>query len=170
MAPSLLYTTSVSFLSETVRIQTRPSLSPNAISLLSGDQSRRWRMALPPLVSCRGALEPSCATIQISSSPLASEIYATLLPSGDQAGHLSCAPGVLVRLRVTPFSTGAEKMSPRALNSTRSPFGLRSECSIRLAAEMYSGRRLRPSSGTVIEIGVALPLLTSSTCSSPFNS
>jgi hypothetical protein len=37
-------------------------------------------------------------------------------PSGDQLGHLSCAPDECVRLRVGPFSIGAVKMSPRAEN------------------------------------------------------
>src|SRR5437762_4582770 len=75
-------------------------------------------------------------------------------PSGDQAGHLSCAPDECVRLRVGPFSIGAVKISPRAEKSARSPFGLRSYDSILLATEIRLGRRARPSSGTVIEIGV----------------
>ena len=37
-----------------------------------------------------------------------------MVPSGDQLGHLSCAPEECVRLRVGPFSIGAVKMSPRA--------------------------------------------------------
>ena len=89
-------------------------------------------------------------------------------PSGDQAGHLSCAPDECVRLRVGPFSIGAVKISPRAENSARSPFGLRSYDSMLFATEMRLGRRARPSSGTVIEIGVAFPLFASSTCNSPF--
>src|SRR5260370_21784310 len=88
-------------------------------------------------------------------------------PSGDQFGHLSCAPDEWVRFRVGPFSIGAVKISPRAEKSARSPFGLRSYDSILLAAEMHLFRPAQPSSGTVIEIGVAFPLFASSTCNSP---
>src|ERR1700681_1951484 len=88
-------------------------------------------------------------------------------PSGDQDGHLSCAPDECVRLRVGPFSIGAVKISPRAENKARSPFGLSSYDSMLFAAEMRLGRRASPSSGTVIEIGVDLPLFVSRICSSP---
>src|SRR5512138_1435040 len=118
-------------------------------------------MALPPVVNCSGAEDPSCATVQTSSSPDLSEMKAIFEPSGDQRGHLSCAPEVFVRLRAEPFSMGAVKISPRAANRTRSPLGLRSASSIRLAAETRLGRRPTPSSGTLIEIGAALPLLIS---------
>src|SRR5919106_1688254 len=89
-------------------------------------------------------------------------------PSGDQLGHLSCAPDECVRLRVGPFSIGTVKMSPRADIKARSPFGLSSYDSMLLAAETRLGRRAKPSSGTVIEIGVGFPLRVSRTCSSPF--
>src|SRR5713101_1225170 len=97
-----------------------------------------------------------------------SEMKAICEPSGDQDGHLSCAPDECVRLRVGPFSIGAVKMSPRAENNARSPFGLKSYDSILFAAEMRLGRRASPSSGTVIDIGVAFPLRASRTWSSPF--
>src|SRR4029434_4986912 len=96
-----------------------------------------------------------------------SEIKAIRLPSGDQLGHLSWAPEECVRLRVGPFSIGAVKMSPRAENKARSPFGLNSYDSMLLAAGIRLGLRAKPSSGTVIEIGAALPLLVSRICSSP---
>src|SRR5713226_7287124 len=89
-------------------------------------------------------------------------------PSGDQEGHLSCAPDECVRLRVGPFSIGAVKISPRAEKRARSPFGLRSYDSMLFAAEIRLGRRASPSSGTLIEIGVAFPLFASTTCKSPF--
>src|SRR5712692_5337417 len=92
---------------------------------------------------------------------------ATWEPSGDQLGHLSCAPEDCVRLRVGPFSIGTEKISPRAEKTARSPFGLSSYDSMLLAAEMRLGLRQSPSSGTLIEIGVAFPVLMSSTWSSP---
>src|SRR5213596_1793541 len=88
-------------------------------------------------------------------------------PSGDHEGHLSCAPDECVRLRVGPFSIGAVKISPRAENKARSPLGLKSYDSMLLAAEMRLGRRARPSSGTIIEIGVTFPLFVSRTWSSP---
>src|SRR5258706_10666445 len=88
-------------------------------------------------------------------------------PSGDQDRHLSCAPDECVRFRVGPFSIGAVKISPRAENKARSPFGLRSYDSMLLAAEMRLGRRASPSSGTVIEIGVVFPLFVSRICNSP---
>src|SRR5438034_6180610 len=111
-------------------------------------------MAAPPLVICCGGFDPSCGTKYNSSSPLKSEINAICDPSGDQEGHLSCAPEECVRFRVGPFSIGAVKISPRAENNARSPFGLRSYDSMLPAAEMRLGRRARPSSGTVMEIGV----------------
>src|SRR5438034_8576184 len=89
-------------------------------------------------------------------------------PSGDQEGHLSCAPDECVKFRVAPFSIGAVKMSPRAENNARSPLGLKSYDSMLFAAEIRLGRRARPSSGTVIDTGVALPLLVSRICNSPF--
>ncbi len=88
-------------------------------------------------------------------------------PSGDQDGHLSCAPDECVRLRVGPFSIGAVKISPRAENRARSPLGLSSYDSMLFAAETRLGRRARPSSGTVMEMGAVLPLLMSRICSSP---
>src|SRR5947207_14940316 len=91
-------------------------------------------------------------------------------PSGDHEGHLSCAPDEWVRFRVGPFSIGAVKMSPRAENKARSPLGLKSQDSMLLAAEIRLGRRARPSSGTLIEMGVAFPPFTSITCNSPWTS
>src|SRR2546423_11071224 len=87
-----------------------------------------------------------------------SEMNATCAPSGDHEGHLSCAPDEWVRLRVGPFSIGAVKMSPRAENNARSPLGLKSYDSMLLAAEIRLGRRASPSSGTVIAMGVVLPI------------
>src|ERR1041384_2543728 len=91
-------------------------------------------------------------------------------PSGDQLGHLSCAPDESVRFRVGPFSIGALKISPRAANNARSPFGLRFTDSIRFAADARLGLRALPSSGTLIVIGVLFLVRASSTCSSPSNS
>src|SRR5260221_11519208 len=56
-------------------------------------------------------------------SPLRSENQAMDLPSGDQAGERSLAPGELVRLRSSPFSRGSVKISPRYSNAARAPDG-----------------------------------------------
>src|ERR1041385_6336060 len=92
-------------------------------------------MAWPPVVICSAGFEPSCAIKYNSSSPLLSEMNAICEPSGDQLGHLSCAPEDSVRFRVGPFSIGVVKMSPRAANNARSPFGLNPTDSIKFAAE-----------------------------------
>ncbi len=88
-------------------------------------------------------------------------------PFGDQRASRSCAFDEFVRLRVGPFSAGTVKMSPRAANTARSPLGLSAYHSTLFAAEMCEGREARPSSGTVIEIGVDFPVFVSSSCSSP---
>src|SRR3989442_12628661 len=56
-------------------------------------------------------------------SPPASEKYAIVLPSGDQAGERSTTAGVRVRARLSPFFAGTVKMSPRASNTARAPVG-----------------------------------------------
>ncbi len=45
------------------------------------------------------------------------------LPSGDHEGSRSAVPGVLVRLRMSPFSPGKVKISPWASTTTRTPVG-----------------------------------------------
>src|SRR5882672_9494141 len=101
-------------------------------------------MALPPLVICSVGFSPSCCTTYNSSSPLRSEMYAMRDPSGDHAGHLSCAPDECVKLRVGPFSMGAVKISPRAANRARSPLGLSPTASMKLETAMWLGRRDKP--------------------------
>src|SRR5262245_21831865 len=107
---------------------------------------------------------------QSSSSPVRAEMKAIFEPSGDQRGHLSCALEELVRLRGAPFSIGAVKMSPRAENSARSPFGLSEKLEIRFEAFTRLGRRLRPSPGTWIESGVTFFDFVSKICNAPFSS
>ncbi len=70
----------------------------------------------PPLVSCTGLPLPSGVTMQISSSPEASETKAMCLPSGDHLELRSWTPDVLVRLRVGPGFAGTVNTSPRAPN------------------------------------------------------
>ena len=93
---------------------------------------------------------------------------AILRPSGDQRAHLSCAPEERVRLRVTPFSIGALKTSPRATNTARSPFGERAASSIWSLAATWDGRVSRPSPGTSIARCRDWPVRVSKTFSSPF--
>src|SRR5437762_9466537 len=56
-------------------------------------------------------------------SPDLSLKYETNFPSGDQAGSRSAEPLELVRLRMSPFSAGIVKISPRASTATRLPVG-----------------------------------------------
>ena len=44
-------------------------------------------------------------------------------PSGDQAGLRSWTPGVIVRLRGSPFSAGTVTISPRNSKTARAPVG-----------------------------------------------
>src|SRR6185503_1036194 len=99
-----------------------------------------------------------------------SEMKTICEPSGDQLGDLSCAPDDSVRLRVGPFSIGAVKISPRAANSARSPFGLKPTFSIKFAADTRLGLLQLPSAGTLIEIEVLFFVRASITWSSPSNS
>ena len=48
-----------------------------------------------------------------------------VLPSGLHEGSRSAVPGVLVRLRVSPFSAGTVKISPWASKTARAPVGER---------------------------------------------
>src|SRR6185503_5957956 len=105
-----------------------------------------------------------------SSSPLLSEMNAICEPSGDQLGNLSCAPDDSVKFRVGPFSIGAVKMSPRAANNARSPFGLNPTFSIKFDADTRLGLLQLPSSGTLIEIGLLFFVRASITTSSPSDS
>ena len=50
------------------------------------------------------------------------------VPSGDHAGDRSCAPGVFVRLRASPFSAGTVTISPRNSNTARAPVGDMRRC------------------------------------------
>ena len=76
-----------------------------------------------PRAILRGALLPSCGAMCSAYSPDSSEKYATLVPSGDQAGLRSITPGVLVRFRASPFSSGTVMISPRPSNTARTPLG-----------------------------------------------
>src|SRR5215204_3033539 len=88
-------------------------------------------------------------------------------PSGDQLADLSCAPDDSVKFRVGPFSMGVVKISPRAANSARSPFGLNATDSIKFEADTRLGLLQLPSAGTLIEIAVLFFERASITWSSP---
>ena len=70
------------------------------------------------------------------------------MPSGDQAGERSCAPGVLVRLRASPFSAGTVTISPRNSNAARAPDGDSDAFRIQLAPLTKRARVSRRSDGT----------------------
>src|SRR4051812_42867432 len=98
-------------------------LSLKASFFESGAHWGGKRKMLPSLVTCRSWPEPSAGRTQISYSPLRSERYATQRPSGDQVPAPSRTPEELVRLRISPFSAGTEKISPRAVSRARLPVG-----------------------------------------------
>src|SRR5437879_4406939 len=99
-------------------------LSVYAIFLLSGDHvGLKKNDPGVPRGIFRTSPKPSCFAICSAYSPDSSEKYATRVPSGDHAGLRSFAPGVLVRLRISPFSAGTVRISPRASNTARVPVG-----------------------------------------------
>jgi hypothetical protein len=90
-----------------------------------------------------------------SYSPLSSERYAISFPSGDQAGPRSCAPGVAVRYRGSPFSAGTVTISPRNSSATRAPEGEIEPSRAHFAPFAQRGRVSRRSAFTVIGRGAA---------------
>src|SRR4051812_27606234 len=71
----------------------------------------------------RGGVRPSWASMNNWNSPDLSPNQETYLPSGDQAGFSSVESLEWVRLRMSPFSAGMVKISPRASTATRRPVG-----------------------------------------------
>src|ERR1051325_9342781 len=65
-------------------------------------------------VSVRAGPGPSCGPMRISYSPVSSVNQAIDLPSGDQTGERSFAPGDWVRFRSSPFSAGTVMKIGRA--------------------------------------------------------
>src|SRR5262249_62356505 len=98
-------------------------LSENASFSESGDRRGAKRNVLPPFVTWRSGVRPSDPMTCSSYSPLASERNAIHLPSGDQAGLRSRAPGVAVRVRTSPFSAGEGGSAPPALDTPRLLWG-----------------------------------------------
>src|SRR5207302_1144470 len=100
-------------------------------------------------------------------SPDSSEKYATHLPSGDHEGSRSMTPGVLVRLRMSPFSAGAVSTSPCASNTARAPLGESVAEAISLSTFLKCGRTFGRSDGTVTATVFDLPVAGSKRLSEP---
>ena len=107
--------------------------------------------ALPPVVSCSG-LPPLLPRASIDVNLLLAGAVRDVgdLPAVRRPAGLPCrgAPEVRVRLRVTPFSIGVLKRSPRAVRSCAPPLGGRAASSIWSSAPAsWDGRVSRPVAG-----------------------
>src|SRR5277367_1281575 len=109
-------------------------LSVYAIFLLSGDHvgKKKNDPGVPRSNFCASPW-PFWFFTYKASSPDSSEKYAMLFPSGDHAGYRSSAPGVFVKFRMSPFSAGTVRISPRASNTALKPVGEMSALRIRFA-------------------------------------
>src|SRR5258708_37459313 len=116
---------------------------------------------------CLGSLMPSGVLRKSWYSPDSSEKYATHLPSGDHAGSRSITAGVLVKLRISPFSAGAVRTPPWASNTARAPLGESRAVSISLSTFLKCGRTLGRSAGTVTETVLDLPVTGSKRLNDP---
>src|SRR5215831_3540975 len=95
-------------------------------------------------------------------SPDRSLKYDTYLPSGDQAGCSSAELLECVRLRISPFSAGMVKISPRDSTATRLPVGEIARSLMRLVTSCQCGIIHGKSPEAVISTTWAFPLLGSS--------
>ncbi len=95
-------------------------------------------------------------------SPDLSLKYETHLPSGDHAGSRSADPLEFVRLRMSPFSAGIVKISPRASTTTRRPVGESEMFEIRLVTSSQRGIIHGKSPRAVISTGWLRPVFGSS--------
>src|SRR5206468_9041393 len=118
---------------------------------------------LSSLIS-RGGVSPSCDSIYNRYSPDLSLKYEINLPSGDHAGSRSAEPLEFVRLRVSPFSAGIVKTSPRASSKTRLPVGDISRFVILLPTSSQRGIIHGKSPAAVILTTCSLPFFGSSSC------
>ena len=82
------------------------------------------------------------------------------LPSGDQAGSRSATAGLLVRLRMSPFSAGTVTISPWISKTARAPVGEMLAFRMRLASSFSKcGRNLGKLAGKA-HVDRASPVLT----------
>ena len=98
----------------------------------------------------------------------ASENHAICFPSGDQTGVRSAAPGLRVRFRGSPFSTGTVKMSPRAAKRARFPVGESAAAAIDRPTSVQRGAAQGKSPWTLISTGRSAPVAGSSSWIVPF--
>src|SRR5437868_2651767 len=89
-------------------------------------------------------------------SPDSSEKYAIHFPSGDQAGSRSIMLVVCVKLRASPLSAGAEKISPRASKTARAPVGEIAKFEILVPTFSYRARTPGKSPATRISTFLGL--------------
>src|SRR5512147_2351725 len=95
-------------------------------------------------------------------SPDLSLKYDTDLPSGDHAGSRSAEPLEFVRLRMSPFSAGIVKISPRASTTTRRPVGDKAMFVSRFVTSSQFGIIHGKSPAAVMLTTFSLPLFGSS--------
>ncbi|MCG3163346.1 MAG: hypothetical protein JMDDDDMK_04740 [Acidobacteria bacterium] len=95
-------------------------------------------------------------------SPDLSLKYEMNFPSGDHAGSRSADPLELLRLRMSPFSAGMVKISPRASTTTRLPVGEIAIFVIRLATSSHRAIIHGKSPAAVMFTTRDLPDFTSS--------
>src|SRR5262249_13826026 len=87
--------------------------------------------------------------------------------SGDHSGNSSRAPGVPVKLRVSPFLPGTVNTSPRAPNSALAPDGDNPKELTNLSTLMNSGRDHDISLSTASGVSATFSDLKSSEYSRP---
>ena len=107
-------------------------------------------------------LRPNSSHSHTASLPFSSPMKAIHLPSGDQLGCCSRAPGVRVSRRVSPFSVAMLNSSPWIEIAARLPDGDRPKLSASLLNVKVSSVLSASSVVISILIGVLLALATSS--------
>ena len=90
-------------------------------------------------------------------------------PSGDQAGSRSTTSVVFVKLRMSPFSAGTVRISPRTPKTARAPVGEMPAKRIRCGSIFWKCGRTSARSPVMLDVQSAhrLPDLRSSRWSEP---